>query len=350
MTTTRWGILATGRIARSFAANLREVPGAELVASGSRSRASAEVFAKECGGRAHASYEDLVTDPDIDIVYVASPHALHLDHARLAFAAGKHVLCEKPLAMDAAESAAMISAARAADRFLMEAMWMACHPTIVRLRDDLHSGRFGTPRQIHADLGFVVPPDPGSRMWDPSLGASTLLDMGIYPLTFAYLMLGPARRVTGRSVLDERSVDVDVAVVAEYDGALASLTASMTSQSSRTASIATDAGHIELAAPFHHPDKVIWHPIAGDPEPVVGDAPLLGTGLGNEALHVQECLAAGLSESPLVPFAQTLEIARQMGDLRAQFASGPDDAARPPSGGPRRGRRDGARRGGARPP
>ena len=124
------------------------------------------------------------------MVYVASPHSLHREHARLAFAAGKAVLCEKPLALNRADGEALFAAA--GDLFCMEAMWMACHPLVRDVRERLEAGEFGTPRQVHADLGFVVPTGRRrDRLWDPALGAGALLDMGIYPLTFARLMLGP---------------------------------------------------------------------------------------------------------------------------------------------------------------
>src|SRR6059058_2600509 len=156
METIGWGVLGPGRIARSFAADLLVVPDARLVATGSRDGGRAASFAAEVGGRAHASYEALVADPEVDVVYVATPHSLHDEHTRLALAAGKAVLCEKPMTLDAATTTALF--AEAADRrlFLMEAMWMACHPTIRTLLRLLSSGRYGTPRQVHADLGFVV--------------------------------------------------------------------------------------------------------------------------------------------------------------------------------------------------
>src|SRR3954451_21489263 len=187
--TTRWGILATGRIARDFATNLRSVPDAVLAAVGSRSLGSAETFARANGNddtRAHGSYDALVADPDVDVVYVASPHAVHLEHARLAFAAGKPVLCEKPLTLNRPDGEALFAAA--GDLFCMEAMWMSCHPLVREVRRRLEAGEFGTPRQVHADLGFVVSPDAGGRLWDPALGGGALLDLGIYPLTFARMM------------------------------------------------------------------------------------------------------------------------------------------------------------------
>jgi predicted dehydrogenase len=317
--TVRWGILAPGRIARSFATNLRHVPGAEVVATGSRRLENAQAFAAEYGGRAHGSYEALVADPDVDVVYIASPHALHLEHARLALVAGRHVLCEKPLTLTLTEAEEMVALAGEHDRFLMEAMWMACHPVVRAVRDGVVTGRFGTPRQLHADLGFVVERPPTDRLLDPALGGGALLDMGVYPLTLADLLLGPADAWAATAVLDERGIDVDVAVATRHArGGVAALTASLTSVSSRTASLATDTGRLELPADFHHPPYAVWTPAGGEPERIDGVEPVIGTGLGNEAAEVGRCLAAGLRESPLVPHAQTLRLLAGMDELRRQ--------------------------------
>ncbi len=319
--TTRWGILATGRIARDFATNLRSVPDAVVAAVGSRSLESAEAFARANGDddtTAHASYDALVADPDVDVVYVASPHAVHLEHARLAFAAGKPVLCEKPLTINRPEGEALFAAA--GDLFCMEAMWMACHPLVREVRRRLLAGDFGTPRQVHADLGFVVPGTASARMLQRELGAGALLDMGIYPLTFARMMLGPFTRVAASAELSSGGFDLDVAVASAHEGgAVSALTTSMTASTPRTASVATDRGRLDFPRDFHHPPYVVWTPLDGEPERIETPAPVLGTGLGNEAAHVQDCLRDGLSESPLVPRAQTLELLDVMDEIRRQI-------------------------------
>jgi predicted dehydrogenase len=345
--TTRWGILATGKIAHQFAEDLLLTPGARLVAVGSRRLPAAEKFAATysrdgASVRAHGSYEDLVADPEVDVVYIATPHAFHLDNARLAFEAGKHVLCEKPLTLNLADAEEMVALARRHDRFLMEAMWMACHPGIRALRQRLATGEFGTPRHVHAELGFVVGADPTDRMLDPALGASALLDMGVYPLTFAHLMLGEAQALSaqadlissapaedGQSGEERYSIDSLIALAGRYaGGAVATMAASITSWSSRRGAIATDRGRIELTE-FHHPTSIVftpnpdvadWTAEAGPVEPVeiVPDEPVIGRGYGNEALEVGRCLAAGLRESPLVPHEQTLTLLRQMDEVRRQ--------------------------------
>lgn len=197
---------------------------------------------------------------------------------------------------------------------------MACHPLIREVRRRLEAGDFGTPRQVHADLGFVVPETASARMVDPALGAGALLDMGIYPLTFARLMLGPVAQVAATADLAASGIDLDVAIAARHEsGAVSALTTSMTSASPRTATIATDEGVLEVPADFHHPPYVVWAPRHGEPERLLAPEPVLGTGLGNEAAHVQDCLRDGLTESPLVPRAQTLELLGVMDDIRRQI-------------------------------
>jgi predicted dehydrogenase len=320
--TTRWGILGPGRIAHSFARDLRHVPGARLEAVASRAPERAAAFAAEHGGRASSSYADLVADADVDIVYVASPHSHHLEHGRLALEAGKPVLVEKPLTLDAAQAEELVALARERGLFLMEAMWTACHPVVRALVAGLAEGRWGTPRLVHADLGFVVDAPPTDRLVDPALGAGALLDMGIYPLTFAHLVLGEAEALVAVADVTDAGVDRDIAIAGRHPGgAVSALTASMTSRSPRVATIATSQGRIEVPAPFHHPAYAVFVDADGEAHRIDGAEPILGSGLGNEAAHVQDCLAAGRLESPLVPHAQTLTLMRQMDDLRAQVGA-----------------------------
>jgi predicted dehydrogenase len=231
------------------------------------------------------------------------------------------VLCEKALALNTAEAEEMIALARERGLFLMEAMWMACHPVIRAVRAGLADGRFGTPRQVHADLGFVVRAKPGDRLVEPALGAGSLLDMGIYPLTFAHLMLGPAEQVRATAGLSESGIDLDLVIAARYaGGAVAALTSSMTSHSPRSATVSTDTGLLTFPSSFHEPAGVLFHPAQGGPPvPVEGVEPLLGSGLANEAVEVMRCLREGLLESPLVPHEQTLSLMRTMDDIRTQI-------------------------------
>ncbi|QIX28231.1 Gfo/Idh/MocA family oxidoreductase [Nocardioides sp. JQ2195] len=320
---TAWGILATGKIARKFATALHETPGARLTAVGSRTPGKARHFADTFGTgdcTAHSSYEALVRDPSVDVIYVASPHSLHLPHAKLAFEAGKHVLCEKPLTLNVADAVEMVRLAAEHDRFLMEGMWTLCHPLVIELKRRLDSGAYGVPRQVHADLGWRVDAPPTDRMLNPALGGGALLDMGIYPLTFAQLVLGRPEQLTAVADLAPTGVDLDVSIAGRHvGGGTSALSASMTAWTSRTATIATTTGWFDVAADFHHPSRVVWRPHVGEPVPVVAADPVIGDGYGNEAAEVMRCIDSGLRESPLVPHAFTLDVMAQMDALRRQI-------------------------------
>jgi predicted dehydrogenase len=314
----RWGILATGKIARRFAGDLALLPEAEIAAVGARRPESAKAFAEEYGaGAAYGSYQALVEDPSVDVVYVATPHSLHKEHVLMAFEAGKPVLCEKAFTMNAAEAEELVAAARERRLFLMEAMWMRCIPLIRRLQQLFDSGHFGRILQVRADLGFVVDAPETDRLLDPMLGGGALLDMGIYPLTFAHLFLGEPAELAAVAALAPTGVDLNLALSLGYaSGAVASLSASMTSWSPRSASIATDVGRLDLAAPFHHPSTAIW---TSDGESTEIGEPLIGTGLANEALEVIRCLRNGETESPLVPLDETVELMALMDRIRGEI-------------------------------
>jgi predicted dehydrogenase len=330
--TIGWGVLGPGRIARSFATDLLLVPDARLVATGSRNLERARAFADEYGVpgevRAHGSYEELVADPAVDVVYVASPHALHEEHTMLALEAGKHVLCEKPMTLEAATTERLFAEAHERGLFLMEAMWMATHPVVRTVLRLLEAGEHGRPLQVHADLGFPVHADPTDRLLDPALGGGVLLDMGIYPLTLAHLALGEPESLVAVAVLAESGIDLDVAIAGRYGGgATAALTASMTAQSPRTATIATDIGCFHFPREFHAPARVRWeaHHMDGwetggvDERWIEPDEPVVGAGYGNEVLEVHRCLREGATSSSVVPPGQTVSLMRQLDDVRQQI-------------------------------
>ena len=313
----RWGILATGKIARSFATDLMLLPEAELAAVASRRLESARAFADEFGaGAAYGSYAELVADPAVDVVYVATPHALHKENTLLAFEAGKPVLCEKPMTVNAEDAAELVTMAREKRLFLMEAMWMRCNPVIRRLQQLSASGALGRIEQVRADLGFVVDQPPTHRLLAPELGGGALLDMGIYPLTFAQVFLGEPDQMAAVATLAPSGIDLNVAISLGYaSGAVASLSSTMTAWSPRTGSIATDLGRIDLAESFHQPKAATWTS-DGATEEITEN--VIGTGLANEALEVIRCLRNGEVESPLVPWDETLSMMRLMDRIREQ--------------------------------
>lgn len=315
-----FGILATGGIAASFVRDLAHVPGARAVAVGSRTSARAEAFAAEHHlAAAYGSYEGLLADPAVDVVYVATPHSMHEENVLAALAAGKAVLCEKPLAITARQATRMVDEARRRGLFLAEAMWMRCHPTMRRVVDGLRAGWVGEIRQVRADLGLVAGADPDGRLHDPALGASSLLDIGVYPLTLATWLLGEPEQLHGAAVLDARGVDDSAGLVLSYaSGAVATLSCSQQAWTDSTASVAGSGGRVEIPARMNHPTAATR--VYGDfptPTTEVVTEPVIGKGLAHEAIEVVRSLRAGETESPLLPLDDTVLVARLLDRARA---------------------------------
>jgi predicted dehydrogenase len=315
----RWGILATGKIAHSFADDLKLQPGCEVVAVGSRSRASAEAFGDEFGvPHRHASYQALVDDPDVDAVYVSTPHPGHRDAALLAINAGKAVLVEKPFAMDAAQAREMIDAARERGTFLMEAMWTRFLPHIARVREILAAGTLGDVVYLTAEHGQWFAADPRFRLFAQDLGGGALLDLGIYPVSFASLVLGAPARITAVSDPAFTGVDATTSMIFQYDGgAHAVLTTTLRAASGNPAAIYGTEARIEIDGWFYTPTR--FRVIARDDAELERfDQPYEGRGLRAEAAEVGRCLRAGLLESPLMPLDETYTIMQAMDEIRRQ--------------------------------
>ena len=314
------GILATGTIASAFVADLAHVPDATAVAVGSRRQDSADAFARRHGiDSAYGSYEQLLADDAVELVYVATPHGLHEQNVLDCLDAGKAVLCEKPLGVTAAQAERMVAAARTRGLFLAEAMWMRCNPTLRRMVDGVRAGWVSDVSTLNADLSFVGSRDPAGRLHDPALGASALLDVGIYPLTFAAWLLGEPAEVVGAAAIDERGVDDSAALSLTFPaGQVASLSCSQVSWGDCRASVAGTEGRLDVAPRMNVPPYVTrygqdW------PAPVVETVaePLLGSGLAHEAIEVARCLRAGETESPLLPLDDSLTVARLLDRARA---------------------------------
>ncbi len=314
----RWGILGCGSIAGKFAEGLQFVPDAKLVAAASRSQEKADAFADKFGatGR-HASYELLAQDPDVDVVYVATPHPLHAAHSILCLNAGKAVLCEKPFTVNAAQAAQMIEVARARKVFLMEAMWSRFFPLMGRVREIVRSGAIGDARMVQADFGFRTGVNPEGRLFNPALGGGGLLDVGVYALSLASMLLGAPTQITSVAQIGETGVDEQAALALMYaEGRIASLTTGIRTNTPHEAFVLGTDGMIKLHAPWWKLAKITV--TAGGKEEVV-DEPFAGTGMNYEAAHVAACLAAGKTESDIMPLSETLEIVRTMDTLRAQW-------------------------------
>ncbi|HZN76932.1 MAG TPA: Gfo/Idh/MocA family oxidoreductase [Micromonosporaceae bacterium] len=315
----RWGILSTGGIAEKFTEDLRLVPDAEVLAVGSRSLEAARKFADRYAiPRAYGSWRELADDTDVDVVYVATPHQAHHPAALLCLEAGRAVLCEKPMTLDAASSAHLIEAARERGVFLMEAMWTRCMPAVRRLVELVADGAIGDVTVVHAEFGLGGPFAPEHRLRNPTLGGGALLDLGIYPVTLAHLVLGAPAEVRAWARLGPEGTDENTALILGYEsGAVASLTCGIVGATSNRATVTGTTGRIELPRSFHHPRQLtVYRP---DAEPEVVDAGFEGEGYQFEAIEVQRCLRAGLTESPLVPWATTLEVMSILDTARTQI-------------------------------
>lgn len=309
--TWRWGVLGTGRIAATIASELALVEGAQRWAVASRDRDRAEAFAASHGfARSYGSYAELVADPAVDVVYVATPHAQHLAAARLALEAGKAVLVEKPFTTSAEDGAALAALAAARGLFCMEALWTRFLPNTEHLLGLIAGGSLGEPRTLHADIGWPVPVDETSRFYAPTLGGGALLDGGVYAVALAHLVLGSPSEIHAVGTLAGTGVDTDVSVLLGYRGGRSALlSTSITSHRSRQAWVSCTEGWVELGGSFEQMPGLRVHR-GGRTEHV--ERRHGGRGYVHMLRHVQDCLAAGVTQSPLWPLSATLEVARVM--------------------------------------
>ncbi|MEU1038900.1 Gfo/Idh/MocA family protein [Streptomyces sp. NPDC005551] len=315
----RWGILATGGIAAAFAADLVDLPDAEVVAVASRSQESAKAFAERFAiPRAYGDWASLAADEDVDVVYVATPHSAHRVAAGLCLEAGRNVLCEKAFTLNAREAEELVALARERGSFLMEAMWMYCNPLIRRLKALVDDGAIGDVRTLQADFGLAGPFPPSHRLRDPAQGGGALLDLGVYPVSFAQLLLGEPSDVTARAVLSDEGVDLQTGALLSFEsGALASVHCSISGGTPVSASVTGSAGRIDIPDGFFFPEHFVLHRDGRDPEKFMAD-PASGprSSLRHEAAEVMRALRAGETESPLVPLDGTLAVMRTLDAIR----------------------------------
>lgn len=313
-----WGILAPGGIAGAFARDLA-VGGHRLVAVGSRDQGRAEAFATKHGAAtAHGSYEALVADPAVDIVYVASPHGLHREHALLAIEAGKHVLVEKAFTTTGDEAQEVVDAARAKGVFVMEAMWTRFLPTMVAVRERVAAGELGELVSVTADHSQMLDLSPGSRMIEPALGGGALLDLGVYCVSLAHALLGPVTRVQAAGVVDSAGVDHRGAAMLTHEGGgMSTVTFSMETLGSNRATIAGTEGVIELDPAFYVWTGFTRRHASLEKEAFVPE--MQGRGMQFQAAEVERCVAAGELESTVMPLDETVAIMRVMDEITAQM-------------------------------
>ena len=317
--TVRWGILGLGRIAESFAKGLSSVPEARLVACGSRSAEKAGEFGEKWNiPRCHASWEALAADPEVDAIYIATPHPLHFENAMLCLNAGKAVLCEKPFTMNAAEAETVMAAAERRGLLLMEAMWTRLLPHIRLAKELVEDGSLGELRTLHADFGFRCDGNVSGRLLNPELGGGALLDVGVYTASLANMLFGPPLEVKALSRIGKTGVDEDSSMIMRFEnGAMASLSCSVMTATPQEAILSGDKGMLKISSPWWGPSSSLTLIRPGTPdEPLKTE--VIGNGYNYEATEFCRCLSAGLLESPLMPHKDTLAVMRCLDEARRQ--------------------------------
>lgn len=312
----RWGILSTGGIAHEFARKSLITPGAELVAVGSRTVEAAEAFGAEFQiPHRHGSYEALAADPDVDIIYVATPHNLHYANARLCLEAGKSALVEKAFTLNAVQAADLVALARQKHLFLMEAMWTRFLPAMDKVRELVQSGAIGELRMVKADLGFRAEYRPEWRLLNRNLAGGALLDVGCYVVSFASMLLGSPTKVNGISHIGQTGVDEQSVILLGYpEGRLAVLNCAVRTDSSRDGWVLGTDGSLNLRPLFAWTNHITLKPASGKER----HFHFRNIGFQYEIAEAMRCLRSGLLESPLMPLDESVDIMRTLDTLRQQ--------------------------------
>ncbi len=290
-----------------------------MTAVGSRSAGTAADFAQRFGARRHhASYAALANDPDVDIIYIATPHSGHYANARLCLEAGKGVLCEKPFTLNATQARELVLLARERRLFLMEAMWTRFLPALAETRRLIADGAIGELQFLMADFGFRKEFDPKHRLFDPERGGGALLDVGVYLASLASMLFGPPAQIASLAHIGPSGVDERAALLFGYEGGrFAQLTTAITADTPQDATIVGSAGSIRLQAPWW---KAASLTLSRDSQPSSTlDAPYLGNGYTHEAMEAMRCLRAGEIESPLLPLDETVAVIETLDRIRADW-------------------------------
>jgi predicted dehydrogenase len=319
MTGLRWGILATGGIASAFASDLRTA-GLDLVAVGSRSQESADAFASRFDiAHAHPSYEALVADPDVDIVYVSTPHPMHHENAKLALEAGKHVLVEKAFTLNRQEAEDLQRLAAERGLLVMEAMWTRYLPHMVRIREIIEAGTLGEIRAVTADHTQKLPTDPAHRLNALELGGGALLDLGIYPISFIWDVLGAPTTVTAVGRLVETGADSEVATIMTHEGgAISTSLSSSRAAGPNTASIVGTDARIDIDEVWYTPTTFrVVLPDGTVAEEYASD--VAGRGMEYQAMAAERLVREGTIEGDVLPIAESVAIMGTLDEIRTQI-------------------------------
>lgn len=313
----RWGIIGCGKIANHFANDLKLVGGHHLQAVASRSSAKADAFSKEHNASsAYGSYDLLFQDKEVDVVYVATPHNSHMEWAIAAMNHKKHVLCEKPLAVNKSQVTAMVKASRANQVFLMEALWSRFNPTIKAVKQRCDKGDLGDIKHLYSEFSFLSEHSDESRLFNLDLAGGALLDVGIYPIFLAYLILGYPDEVKVEGKIGPTGVDVQASMIFKYVDSQASLFCGLKSHGENLSLISGTKGRFVLPSRWHEAESYIEK--IADAE-VVHVLPTLGRGYTYEIEELRRCISAGVVESPMWTHQDSLQLISILDELREQM-------------------------------
>jgi predicted dehydrogenase len=314
----RWGILGPGHIAHKFAKDLLTVPDATLYAVASSDQQRADEFASQYAiPHSFGRYEDLLTLPELDVVYVATRHIRHHDDAIMLLNGGKAVLGEKPFAMNLAQVQDMVDTARSKQVFLMEALWSRFMPTLLKARELVESGTIGQVTGVRADFGFKAIFNPEGRLFDKKLGGGALLDIGIYPLFWSYFILGMPQSIKATATFGSTGVDEQVGIVMTYaDGEMAILDSTLRTKTPCEAFVYGTEGLINVHGRWHESNSLTVERIGEEPETHTFERATFG--YNYEAKHVMDCLTNGQIESPLWSLTDSLNLMTLLDQVSAE--------------------------------
>ena len=318
MSNFNWGILGPGGIAKAFAEDLKRLDGHSIAAVGSRTLSNAQSFANTFGGTAYGSYEELVADPQVDAIYVATPHPAHKENVILALNAGKPVLCEKPFAVNATEAQQMVDAANKNGVALMEAMWARFLPHYAQVREIIQSGVLGKIHTIHADHGQRLADQNIPRLVEPTLAGGALLDLGIYPVSFAHMILGNPSKITSSAVFTDKGVDAQTSMIFDYaSGAQAVLNTTMIEQTPCRAVVAGLHGWLEIDRTFYNPASM--RVVLNDGATTEYPSSYVGHGLREQAEVFKQLVTSGQQQSQILNWQDTVDIMKTLDQVRSQI-------------------------------
>ncbi|WP_435625310.1 Gfo/Idh/MocA family protein [Flagellimonas sp.] len=311
----KWGIIGLGRIAKLFAEDLSLVEDAELVAVASTNLERAKSFSQKFGNpKAYGSYEELFADTHVDIVYVATLHHTHCQYSIAAMNHKKHVLCEKPVAINKKEAQQMVDAAQKNDVFFMEAFWSRFNPSIEKINELVSHGRIGKLRYINAEFTFYkLDDDPKSRSLNVDLAGGSLLDMGVYPVFLSYFLLGKPKEILARSQFYGTGAEIQTSMILQYKDAQAILYSGFANNTDMKAKICGEVGEIFIA-PIWHETQGFHLVIDGNSEHY--DLPTLGRGFTHEIGEVHHCLRNNMNESTKWSHKNSLELIEIIDQIR----------------------------------